>query len=117
LYWNVTGNGWAFPIEHASACVKLPKGATVRSIDAYTGPAGEKGNNFVVSKKSSCDVFMETTATLLPREGFTIAVTWPRPSWHGRTQPVQGATGKEGPARYPCNAGWDQARSDTCICT
>ncbi|HVZ15699.1 MAG TPA: DUF2207 domain-containing protein, partial [Terriglobales bacterium] len=25
LYWNVTGNGWDFPIEHASARVMLPK--------------------------------------------------------------------------------------------
>jgi hypothetical protein len=78
LYWNVTGNGWAFPIEHASACVKLPKGASVRSVDAYTGPAGEKGTNSKEGKKPPCDVYVETTATLSPREGFTIAVTWPK---------------------------------------
>ena len=24
LYWNVTGNGWAFPIDSASATVRLP---------------------------------------------------------------------------------------------
>ena len=24
LYWNVTGNGWAFPIEQAEARVRLP---------------------------------------------------------------------------------------------
>ena len=26
LYWNVTGNGWAFPIERVSATVELPPG-------------------------------------------------------------------------------------------
>lgn len=78
LYWNVTGNGWAFPIEHVSVCVKLPKGAAVRSVDAYTGPAGAKGANFKVGKKPPCDVYVETTAILFPREGFTIAVTWPK---------------------------------------
>ena len=24
LYWNVTGNGWSFPIDAASASVRLP---------------------------------------------------------------------------------------------
>ena len=24
LYWNATGNGWSFPIDHASARVLLP---------------------------------------------------------------------------------------------
>src|SRR5690606_25521415 len=27
LYWNVTGNGWDFPILRASAEVRLPSGA------------------------------------------------------------------------------------------
>ena len=26
LYWNATGNGWIFPIRHASATVHLPAG-------------------------------------------------------------------------------------------
>lgn len=78
LYWNVTGNGWAFPIEHASACVKLPKGATVRSVDVYTGPSGAKGANFKRGEKSTWDVFVETTVPLFPGEGLTISVTWPK---------------------------------------
>jgi hypothetical protein len=24
LYWNATGNGWTFPIEHAQAIIRLP---------------------------------------------------------------------------------------------
>ena len=44
LYWNVTGNGWGFPIDRASARVVLPADvppADVR-MEAYTGAAGRE---------------------------------------------------------------------------
>ena len=78
LYWNVTGNGWAFPILAASACVTLPPGAKPRSIEAYTGRAGSKGADYQVSPKPECDVSIATTSTLGPGEGFTFVVTWPK---------------------------------------
>ena len=78
LYWNVTGNGWAFPILKASASVDLPSGATPRSISAYTGPAGSKGSAYHVTGETGSDVSLETTAPLAPGEGFTIVVTWPK---------------------------------------
>ncbi len=31
FYWNVTGNGWLFPINRASAVVSLPEGVTART--------------------------------------------------------------------------------------
>lgn len=39
LYWNVTGNEWAFPIDSASATVLLPKGVAAKKIrhHAFTG--------------------------------------------------------------------------------
>lgn len=78
LYWNVTGNGWAFPILKASACVDLPPGATARSIEAYTGPAGSKGSAYKITDQAGCDVSLETLGPLNPNEGLTIAVTWPK---------------------------------------
>ncbi len=78
LYWNVTGNGWSFPILSASVCVVLPAGANVRSAEAYTGPKGAKGTDYRSSFRSGCDAFLETTAVLPPGSGFTIAVTWPK---------------------------------------
>lgn len=78
LYWNVTGNGWSFPILSASACVDLPPGASPRSIEAYTGPAGSKGSAFEITGKSGCDASIETTKGLNPKEGLTIVVTWPK---------------------------------------
>ena len=38
LYWNVTGNAWAFPIESAVARVTLPDGVAPVRWTAYTGP-------------------------------------------------------------------------------
>jgi len=39
LYWNVTGNGWEFPIERASAQVTLPQPVDAQTLrmEAYTG--------------------------------------------------------------------------------
>lgn len=78
LYWNVTGNGWTFPILRASAYVDLPPGAEPRSIEAYTGRKGAKGSAYRVEGSQDCKVSLVTTAPLLPGEGFTIAVSWPK---------------------------------------
>ncbi len=36
FYWNVTGNGWLFPINRASAVVSLPEGVTARDVTFFT---------------------------------------------------------------------------------
>jgi len=40
LYWNVTGNGWDFPIEQASASVRVTEGGLITDVNFFTGPAG-----------------------------------------------------------------------------
>ncbi len=40
LYWNVTGNGWIFPIMEATATVNLPDGVTAIDTNFFTGPLG-----------------------------------------------------------------------------
>ena len=42
LYWNVTGNGWDFSIDRASARVSLPAaaGPAAMKVEAYTGEQG-----------------------------------------------------------------------------
>lgn len=79
LYWNVTGNGWDFPIDHASAAVKLPDSINPGdlSLDAYTGAQGAKGTAFESWLDDYGRASFETTTTLGPREGLTIAVGWP----------------------------------------
>lgn len=80
LYWNVTGNGWAFPIEHASATVTLPSGAAAKitGVQAYTGPQGSTAANYTVSKAADGTPTFATTATLNSGEGLTIVVGWPK---------------------------------------
>jgi uncharacterized membrane protein YgcG len=78
LYWNVTGNGWSFSIEQVQAVVEPPPDAEVLDVAAYTGPKGARGKNFSVSSDDSGNVHFVTTRPLRPREGLTIAVSWPK---------------------------------------
>jgi hypothetical protein len=78
LYWNVTGNGWTFPIDHAEAVVVLPEGAKILKSAAYTGPTGSKGQDYRVSFDHAGNIVFATTGGLAPREGLTIAVSWPK---------------------------------------
>jgi len=80
LYWNVTGNGWMFPIDHAGARIQLP--AAVDSADLqtsfYTGKQGEQGRNARSAIVNGHTVTFETTRGLGPYEGLTVAVGWPK---------------------------------------
>jgi len=78
LYWNVTGNGWSFAIDRASAVVKLPPGAEMVKTAGYTGPFGSKGQDFISDFDEEGNVTFSTTRMLKPREGLTIAVAWPK---------------------------------------
>jgi uncharacterized membrane protein YgcG len=80
LYWNVTGNSWGFAIDQALATVELPEGAQDRLIrsDGYTGYSGAKGKDFSVSSDAFGNITFSTTRTLLPKEGLTIVVSWPK---------------------------------------
>ncbi len=80
LYWNVTGNGWAFPIDAASAAVMLP-GAIEPSrlkIEAYTGEQGAKGRDYVASADAPSHATFRATRALAPSEGLTIVVGFPK---------------------------------------
>ena len=73
LYWNVTGNGWLFPILRTSATVTLPEGVTQQGLAFSTGPLGAKEKNARVREDGS-DIVFEATRPLAPGEGLTIAV-------------------------------------------
>lgn len=47
LYWNLTGNGWDFPIDRATARLLLPEGIPSAGLQAegYTGPFGSQGQD------------------------------------------------------------------------
>ena len=78
LYWNVTGNGWSFPIDHVEAVVTLPPGTEILKKTAYTGSQGSKGQDYTTETNEQGEVSFATTRTLLPEEGLTIALAWPK---------------------------------------
>ncbi|PYB77284.1 DUF2207 domain-containing protein [Rhizobium wuzhouense] len=73
LYWNVTGNGWMFPIEHAGARVTLPDDAIPTRTAVYTGAMGSTDTNARTRPGSNGREF-ETTRPLGPQEGLTIVL-------------------------------------------
>jgi|KBSMisStandDraft_5_1062788.scaffolds.fasta_scaffold122365_2 hypothetical protein len=74
LYWNVTGNFWAFPIDHAEATVNLPGGARITRFASYTGSAGSRDNNAICRQWSGRTLHCWTTMALGSNEGLTVAV-------------------------------------------
>jgi hypothetical protein len=80
LYWNVTGNGWGFAIEKASATVELPGNISGRVLDAeaWTGVKGSKERAFRMDVGAWPSPRFETTRELAPGEGLTIVVSWPK---------------------------------------
>jgi hypothetical protein len=77
FYWNVTGNDWQVPIDHASAFVTLPENAIggIRA-QAFTGAYGSKQSEAKVEVKGA-DVVFETTRPLPMRGGATIDIYIP----------------------------------------
>ncbi len=93
LYWNVTGNDWAWPISKASFRLELPDAAAnlsadakdgrLRSIDVYTGAAGAKEHNAEILADGS----VRTVRSLAKGEGLTVVYTWPRAILAGAAAP------------------------------
>lgn len=77
FYWNITGNNWAFPIEHADVDFILPPGIDITNYFAFTGAFGERGRDYSAGIVSDNEVHFETTRELNPQEGLTIGVAWP----------------------------------------
>lgn len=82
LYWNVTGNGWIFPIDNASAIVSFPAGVDVKQVklEGYTGYQGEKGQHYTASMATEeiPAALFNTTRRLNPNEGLTIVTSFPK---------------------------------------
>jgi uncharacterized membrane protein YgcG len=80
LYWNVTGSGWAFPINEAQATVTLPTlvPSDQLRLDAYTGPVGARGQEYRAASPQPGVAVFRTRSLLSPGEGLTIAVGFPK---------------------------------------
>ena len=77
LYWNVTGNGWRFPILKASATVVLPNGVKPTQTAYYTGYQGSTETK-ARAEPTADGVYFETTERLGIGGGLTIVVGLPK---------------------------------------
>jgi hypothetical protein len=76
LYWNVTGNGWIFPIDVAEARLRLPQPVPFGKRAIYTGPQDSTASNGEVVSEMPGEIVFRTTAPLGPEEGLTVAARW-----------------------------------------
>ncbi|MDQ2077761.1 DUF2207 domain-containing protein [Marinimicrobium sp. ABcell2] len=80
LYWNVTGTGWVFTIEQASARVQLPANVSADQLELnyYTGPQGSQAQYAEATVVEPGVVEFATTVRLQSYEGLTISVAFPK---------------------------------------
>ncbi len=90
VYWNATGNAWAFPIEQATASVVLPAAAEEDAIvaEAYLGPLDSTNQAGVAIGHlgSGPGRTFAAQQQLPPGDGLTIVVQFPK----GLVAPVSG---------------------------
>lgn len=76
LYWNATGNYWDFPILTSVARVRLPEGAVIEDMAAYTGVAGATGRDVSMARETDNTAIFRTQRQLSPGEGMSFAVSF-----------------------------------------
>ncbi|HSG95217.1 MAG TPA: DUF2207 domain-containing protein, partial [Afifellaceae bacterium] len=77
LFWNVTGNEWAFPIRSATAMIRLPQEAAPLRWTAYAGSFGERGRDWSGEVSSIGTLRVATTRPLAPGEGLSVVAEIP----------------------------------------
>ena len=78
IYWNVTGNGWTFPIDMAEARITLPSPAPFGARAVYTGPDGSTASDAEVVAERPGFIHFRTTAPLGAYSGLTIGAAFPK---------------------------------------
>lgn len=81
LYWNVNGTGSNFTLDSISADIYLPKGASVKEINGYTGTQGSNGKDFNATTFDD-HVHFEGTRSFASNENMTFSVTWNKGKLH-----------------------------------
>ena len=80
LWWNVTGNGWMFPMDHVTATISFPFTFTrdELKLSVYTGRYGSKASRAIAEVVTSGKARFETTSPLEPWEGMSVIAAWPK---------------------------------------
>jgi hypothetical protein len=80
LFWNVTGNGWIFYMDHVSARVWLPgsiPGDQVH-LGGYTGPQGSRVQELTFGRQEDGSYVFASAVPFRANDGMTILLTWPK---------------------------------------
>ena len=88
LYWNVTGNGWAFPIDRATANVVLPPDVPLEGVklEGYTGSEGAKERALTTAvDRGTGTLRFAASRPLGNYEGLTIVADFPKGYVHEPT--------------------------------
>lgn len=80
LFWNVTGNGWIFPIERSSASVRLPRSIPPDQVHlgGYTGPQGSLAQDLTFGRQEDGSYVFAAVGPFRANDGLTILLTWPK---------------------------------------
>jgi len=79
LYWNVTGNGWSFPIDKVWAKVRLPFNVNKdnMTMEGYTGTLGSTEQDVIATVMDDGGM-IKAISKLGKKEGLTLVLTWPK---------------------------------------
>ncbi|MGA8277648.1 MAG: DUF2207 domain-containing protein [Rhodanobacteraceae bacterium] len=79
LYWNVTGNGWIFPIDQASAAIRLPRPVPMADLKAFgfTGSQGSQAHALNATVETSGARYA-TTHGLDSNQGLSVVLEFPK---------------------------------------
>lgn len=79
LYWNITGNGWDYPIQKATARISLPSSVPEKDIKVacYTGAAQSK-DMACLHEYAGGVVKVTSQTSLQAGEGLTVVVGFPK---------------------------------------
>ncbi len=80
LFWNVTGNGWVFSIEQASATIRLPERVPADQVTlrGFTGRQGSMDEDLTATRDPDGSFSFVANRPLGPRQGLTALLMWPK---------------------------------------
>jgi len=78
LYWDITGEGWQFPVQAVTATITSPA-AEIQRVRCFTGSFGSTAENCTFETTAS-GASLRTVSSVLPGENFTIVAQFARPN-------------------------------------
>jgi uncharacterized membrane protein YgcG len=78
LDWNVTGNGWTWPIDRAELRLRGPEGLIWHNVRLFTGLPGSRAEDGLIIALAPGFLDAVTTRPLALHEGLTVAAFFPK---------------------------------------